>query len=191
MTPFSAKQLEKAIVDTLDQRILDYLNTFFPGTAPPASITRRNTIDNWVEEQLPCIVVASIGLIGEAPPKRGEAHRPTFTLPFGVGVATIVSAATQTDTRDVAEDYAACIRHLLLQYQSLGLPQGVVEGITYVDERYNELVDADHNRSMLASTVFFAIGINDKIGPKPPVLEDPWGRAIVDVQIAVQTSVEE
>jgi hypothetical protein len=112
-------------------------------------------------------------------------------LPFGVGVAAIVSAATQTDTRDVAEDYAACIRHLMLQYPSLGLPAGVVEGITYVDERYNELVDNDHNRSMLASTVFFVVGINDKLGPKPPLLEDPWGRAIVDVQIAVQTSVEE
>lgn len=191
MTPFSAKQLEMAIVDTLDLRILDYINTFAPGTAPPASITRRNTIDNWVEEQLPCIVVASIGLVGEAPPKRGAAHRPTYTLPFGVGIGTIVSAATQTDTRDVAQDYAACIRHLMLQYQSLGLDEGVVEGITYIDERYNELVDTDQTRTMLAATVFFAVGINDHIGPKPPVIEDPWGRAIVDVQIAVQTSVEE
>lgn len=191
MTPFSAKTLEMAIVDTLDQYILDYINTFAPGTAPPASITRRNTIDNWVEEQLPCIVVASIGLVGETPPKRGAANRPVITLPFGVGIGTIVSAATQTDTRDVAQDYSACIRHLMLQYQSLGLEKGVIEGITYVDERYNELVDSDQNRSLLAATVFFAIQVNDQIGPKPPVLEDPWGSASVDVQISVKASVEE
>jgi hypothetical protein len=73
-----------------------------------------------------------------------------------------------------------------LQYQSLGLDKGVVEEIIYVDERYNELVDADQNRSLLAGTVFFTVLVNDKLGPKPPVLEDPWGRALVDVQIAVQ-----
>ena len=186
MTPFSAKLLENAIVSTLDQHIMEYLDTFFPGTCPPGSITRRNTIDNWVEEQLPCIVVASIGLVGESPHKRGDAHRPIYTLPFGVGIGTIVSAATQVDTRDIAEDYAACIRHLMMQYQSLGLDRGVVEEIIYVDERYNEVVDADHNRSLLAGTVFFTVLVNDQLGPKPPVLEDPWGRALVDVQIAVQ-----
>jgi hypothetical protein len=186
MTPFSAKQLERAIVDTLDRSIMDYLNTFFPGTEPPGSITRRNTITNWVEEQLPCIVVASIGLVGDAPRKRGDAHRPVYTLPFGVGIGTIVSAATQQDTRDIAEDYAACIRHLMLQNQSLGLDKGMVEEIIYVDERYNELVDPDHNRSLLAGTVFFSVLVNDQLGPKPPVVEDPWGRALVDVQIAVQ-----
>jgi len=186
MAPFSAKVLEGAIIDTLDQHIMEYLDTFFPGTAPPGSITRRNTITNWVEEQLPCIVVASIGLVGDAPRKRGDAHRPTYTLPFGVGIGTVVSAATQADTRDLAEDYAACIRHLMLQYQSFGLDKGVVEEVIYIDERYNEMVDPDHNRTLLAGTVFFSVLVNDHLGPKPPVTEDPWGRALVDVQIAVQ-----
>jgi len=165
VTPFSAKQLERAIVDTLDLHVMEYLDTFFPGTAPPGSITRRNTITNWVEEQLPCIVVASIGLVGDAPRKRGDAHRAMYTLPFGVGIGTVVSAATQTDTRDLAEDYTACIRHLMLQYQSLGLDAGIVEEVIYVDERYNELVDPDHNRSLLAGTACCCVLINDKLGP--------------------------
>jgi hypothetical protein len=190
MTPFSAKRLEAAVMDTLDLYMGVYLDTFAPGTAYPASITRRNTIDNWVEEQLPCMIVASIGLVGEAPAKRGGGARPIYTLPFGVGIGTVVSAATQTDTRDVAQDYCACVRHLILQYQKLGLEDGVVEEVIYVDERYNEMVDQDHNRTLLAGTVFFTVLINDKMGPKPPALEDPWGRALVDV-IAIPVQAEE
>lgn len=187
MAPFSAKHLEKAIVATIDANIVTYLDTFAPGTAHPCSITRRNTVDNWVEEQLPCIVVASIGLVGEAPAKRGgESGRPMYELPFGVGIGIIVSAATQTDTRDVAQDYASCIRHLMLQHKKLGLPDGVVADLSYVDERYNELVDPDMNRSLLAAIVFFSVLVNDQLGPLPPALEDPWGRAIPFVELVVE-----
>lgn len=165
MAPFSAKTMENSIKDILIENMPTYLELYCPGVEHPRSIQRRNAVDRWAEDQMPSIVVASVG-ITDVPERTtgGDDGRPMYLTNWGIGIGAIVMAADQESTRDVAEDYAAVIRTLILHNKSLG---GIAQDTFWVREDYDEFFVPDMERTLLAAVVLFQARIYIPIEPKP------------------------
>jgi hypothetical protein len=181
MAPFSGKLLEQALIELLRDKMPLYLEEYLPGVQHPRSYMRRNRVDRWAEDQLPSIVVASVGLTGDRPQKTrgGDDGREMFITHWGFGIGAIVMSSDQESTRDIAEDYAAIARTLILHNKSL---TGIAEDTTWVDESFDEMFIQEMERTLLASVVLFSTQINVPTEPKPREIIRTADSVTVDVR---------
>lgn len=131
----------------------------------PRSYSRRNEFDHWPEEQIPAVIVVSPGLVGR-PVANGSGE---FRGQWGVGVAVIAEGQDVNNTRDLVGYYTAAIRALILQRPSLG---GFAMGVTWEDERYDDISDIDVGRTLASGQVVFQVEVegivSTKAGPVTP-----------------------
>lgn len=138
--------------------------------ARPRSWKTANEMDRWPDDQLPAIIIISTGLTGDRPTAEGDG---SVRAPWGLGVAAVVSANTFGNTRTLALRYAAAIRACLSQNQSLRRAlDGSVRGVTWLDERYNELPPED-GRTIMAARLLFEVEVADviNVNTRPPEAE--------------------
>lgn len=109
------------------------------------------TFDNWPEDQLPCILVMSLG-VAEPPVKTSDTYRARWTI----NVAAICSARTEAETRMHAMYLLAAHRAILLQRPSLN---GNARGVVWTDEDYTQLA-YDDARTLAASQAAFTIEVD-------------------------------
>lgn len=172
----------------VEQDVLEHLQTWMgtylaeverqSGLAPLPPVrswTSHNEFDKWPEEQIPCVLIVSPGLAG-APVKDGDG---TYRASWSLGVAVIVSGASRDDTNHLAKLYSAAVRAILLQHPGLA---DDCRGVTWVDERYDDLPPED-GRTLAAGQNVFAIEytnvLNSRLGPAAPS-EDPEEWVLVD-----------
>lgn len=125
------------------------------------------SFDKWPEDQLPAVLLISVGL-AEEPLKAGNgAYRARWQM----GVACIVSASTQADAHAMAMLYIAAHRAILVQRPSL---EGVAQGIVWQDENYDDL-PYDDTRSLAAGQAIFTVEVDGVVttGAGPLVPSDP------------------
>jgi hypothetical protein len=135
----SAYDVERAALDTLRKWIDTYLGEAEAqhgrarNSLPrPRSYTTSNSFDKWPEDQLPCVLLVSPGIL-EPPQARGDGA--IFAV-FSLGVAAIVSTAQMADTEELAKLYVCALRTCLIQQRSLG---GCESGTEWLDETYDDL----------------------------------------------------
>lgn len=151
-------EIEDAVVAILRAALPTYLSHVEQGKglAPgfwvrPKSWSVRNDIEHWPEETLPHVIIVSTGLTGQ-PVKEG---RGTYRVPWYIGVGAVVSADNQLNTRRMAYGYAAAIRTLMVQQQSLGQAlDGTVRGVTWMDGRNGEMPPEDGRTLWMSRQVF-------------------------------------
>lgn len=129
-------------------------------------------IEKWPEDQLPMLLIMSTGLA--EPPKREG--RGLYRASWNCGIAAI-TAGGGADPADSAKRtagyYQGAVRAAMLQHPSLG---GFAAGVTWVDERYDEL-PVEQSRSMAAASGFFRIeveGVADSTGGVATVPDNPY-----------------
>ena len=88
-------------------------------------------------------------------------------------------AADQESTCDIAEDYAAVVRTLILHNKSLG---GVAQDTWWVDESYDEFFVQEMERTLLSSVVMFQAQVHIPIDPKPREIVGVADSVTVDVR---------
>lgn len=151
--------------------------------------------EKWPEDQLPCVLLVCPGLAEQPMPNGGGVYRAKYAL----GLAVIVSAATMSDTAELAKLYVACMRAALLQHSSL---EGFAIGVDWLDENYDDL-PSDDDRSLGAGQAVFAVELdafarrwNGPVTPsEPPPVDtdplpvDPTVQTITDVHIDVERVV--
>jgi len=98
------------------------------------------SLDKWPEDQLPAVVLVSVGL-AERPLKDGGGR---YRGRWDMGVACVCSARTQMESHANAQRYMAALRDLFLQKPSLG---GMASGVDWQGEQYDQL-DYDDLRSI-------------------------------------------
>jgi len=155
----SAYDVERAALDTLRKWIDTYLGEAEAqhgrqrNSLPrPRSYTTTNSFDKWPEDQLPCVLLVSPGVL-EPPQVRGDG---TFYAVFSLGVAAIVSTAQMADTEELAKLYVCALRTCLIQQRSLG---GFAAGTEWLDETYDDLPSEDW-RSLGAGQAIFAVEVD-------------------------------
>lgn len=135
----------------------------------PRSYDTVNEFRKWPENQLPAVIVVSPGL-AEVPLTEGDGRtRATWV----VGIGVVVSARDKRSTGNLAKLYAAVVRALMMQQQSLG---GIGMGSTWRHETYTD-IPADDERTLGACQVIFEVECGDVVSqskglPAPP--EDPY-----------------
>jgi len=98
------------------------------------------TIDKMPEDQLPAIILVSIGL-AERPLKRGDG---TYSGRWDMGLACVCTARTQDEAHAIAHLYMTAMRVLFIQRPAL---DGWASGTDWMGERYDQL-DYDEHRSI-------------------------------------------
>lgn len=134
----------------------------------PRTINVMNGFEKWPEDQLPCLLIVSTGLI-EEPMRLGDG---TYWAKWDLVIGAITSARTQAESWDLAKLYGAAIRALILQNQTLG---GFSRGCDWITERYDDLSIEDH-RSLASATVAFSVEVESVVRDAGPstVPIDPY-----------------
>lgn len=153
---FVAHKLEIAVMDTLARWMPTYLAEIEnqlgaeEGRIPaPRTYTTKNEFSFWPADQYPVCVVVSPGL-AEAPRREGNGN---YTAWWSLGVGVIASANTEEATNNLSKIYAAAVRAIMLQQQTMS-PAGsppVTAGIEWLDESYDDLPDENQERTLRAS----------------------------------------
>lgn len=135
-----------------------------PFYSRPRSITTTNHFAKWDEDQLPAIVIISNGF--SAPPKKkGDG---TYNTWWGLGVAVVVSAVDEQETRDMASDYTLALLAIFAQRQSLN---GFANGIEIADVNFDDIDDGDR-RSLASGQIIMSVEVDDvvqaNVGPSVP-----------------------
>jgi hypothetical protein len=154
----------------------------------PRGFVTSPSLDKWPEDQLPALLVISIGL-SEPPLKSGDGR---FRARWDMGLACVVSARTQSESRALAMRYMAALRALFVQRPSL---DGNAAGTVWTGESYESL-DYDDVRSLMAGIASFTVEVADVVTANagPLVADvpltpdtDPWNdwpiAELVDVQV--------
>jgi hypothetical protein len=158
----------------------------------PRSYTVAPSLDKWPEDQLPAVLVISVGT-SEPPLREGGG---SYRARFDVGAGCVCSSRTQAETRRAAMLYAAALRLLLIQRPSL---DGHASGTVWTSESYDEL-DFDDGRTLGAGVVAFTVEVHEvalaNAGPLERDLPlspdtDPWPDDPIadDVEVAVESVV--
>lgn len=175
--------VEQAVMALLQRWMDTYLNAVerLHGldagyTARPRSWIHKPELEKWPEDQLPSVIVISTGL-DDRPVKDG---RFRYRVPWLIGIAVVCSAGgpdPQTASRQMAYRYAATIRAIMVQKQSMDKAlNGTVRGIDWIDGRNNELPDQPgDDRTIYASRQVFRLEVDDvlteaagPLDPEPP-----------------------
>lgn len=141
------------------------------------SWTTSPSLDKFPEDQLPAVVLISVGL---APPPEmtgGSVYNARWLL----SIAAVVSTATQEASHRLAELYVAAHRALLLNRQSL---DGFgANGTEWADESYDDL-PFDDTRTLGFGIAHFIVQVDDvqtkyagPTAPDAPLTPDdtaPW-----------------
>lgn len=141
----------------------------------PRGFVTSPSLDKWPEDQLPALLVISIGL-SEPPLRSGDGR---FRARWDMGLACIVSARKQEEARSLAMLYMAALRALFVQRPSLG---GNAAGTVWTGESYESL-DFDDVRTLMAGIASFTVEVADVVtanaGPLRPDVPltpdtEPW-----------------
>jgi hypothetical protein len=126
--------------------------------------------DHWAEDQLPGCMVVAPGLM-DTPVTRGDGK---IEAQWQVAVAAVVSGQDSSGSFRLAQWYAACIRALMVQHQSL---DGFSEQVDWVDEAYDDYTFEDA-RTMASGLVAFVVltaeAVNKKRGMRGDAPDDPY-----------------
>lgn len=136
--------------------------------------------DRWPEDQLPSLVVACPGTLGE-PKSDGEgAYHATFAVEVGV----IVSANEEGATNRLAKRYAAAVRAILVQHSSLG---GFARGLDWMGEAYDRVVERPDQRMLRATVLPFSVEVDDVVqaahGPTELPVEDAGPYDVDEIEV--------
>lgn len=178
----SGDDVETWVVETLQKWLSTYLSEverqhdLEAGVLQrPRSIVRTGGLDKFPEDQLPALLVISVGT-SEDPLKEGTG---AYRARWDVGAGCVVSARTMQETRVLAMHYGAALRALLVQRPSL---DGHAAGTVWKSETYDDL-DFDDGRSLAIAAVAFTVEVHDVVlanaGPTAPDAPltpdtDPW-----------------
>lgn len=176
--------VEDAVLDVLKRGLPTYLGEIENQRGltrgfyqRPKTYEVKSEVEKLPEEQVPMILVVSTGLTGR-PVKDG---RGLYRVPWYIGVAGIVSADNKTNTRRMAYRYAAAIRTLLVNFQTLNNAlDGSVRGVEWVDGRNNE-IPPDGDRTLWLSRQVFEVEVGNVLDqssgpltlPALPVNQNP------------------
>lgn len=136
---------------------------------PIKSWLKANQLNKENADQLPSLVVVSPGLSnGVRPKKEGDGSlRVSFTIAIGV----FASANNRENTLKLVRIYAAVVRMIMLQKQALG---GVSDGVTWVDESYDDNFQFVDNETLSACEVVFEVEVSGFGNARGgPVVPDP------------------
>jgi hypothetical protein len=123
------------------------------------------SFDKWPEDQLPAVVLVSVGLM-EPPLREGDGR---YRGRWGMSLGVVCSARTQELSHEQSMLYLAAHRAILLQRPSL---EGHAAGISWLDEDYTSL-PYDDVRSLGAGTAAFSIEVRGiTLGDAGPVTPD-------------------
>lgn len=154
--------------------------------ALPRSITNRDDVLKYPEDQLPAIVVASTGLAPFDPMEEGDG---TVRAWWELNIAVVASAATEKDTELITKMHATLIRTIMLQQ---GTASRVASGIMWRDESYDDIITDEQERSLGAAILTFHVLIDNVVnrwaGPtEPPGIPGAeWPTAntiIIDIEL--------
>lgn len=127
----------------------------------PRSYHRTDSFDNFVENQLPAIIMVSPGF-SRPPTIEGDGQMNGY---FAFGVGVIVSARDKESTNNVLAIYLGALMALMLQKRSLGR---LAWGCDLIDMSSDELGDED-SRSLAGGQMEFELYIdnitNRQLGP--------------------------
>lgn len=165
----SGRVLELAIQATLERWIEEYLVELAhqqgrpnDPLAPFASYNVRPRGEHWPEDKIPAIIIVNAGLEKE-PSHDGDG---LYEAEWRIGCVIIASGLDEGNARQNAEDYAACVRTLLVQRRGeLG-----VSHVRWVAETYEEAA-AEQGRTLSGAVVEYTMAmpgvLNRYKGPAP------------------------
>lgn len=171
----SGRVLELAIEATVDRWIGEYLEELAhqqgqPNNplAPFASYNVRPKGEHWPEDQIPAIIIVNAGLEKE-PAHDGDG---LYEAEWRIGCVIIASGQDEGNARQNAEDYAACVRTLLVHRRGeLG-----VSHVRWVAETYDEAA-AESGRTLSGAVVEYVMTmpavLDRSRGPSPASVPDP------------------
>jgi hypothetical protein len=163
-----------------------------PGSlATPRGYIAASQFQHWPEDQLPVVVVVSPGF-ARPPRTAGDGRVRAY---FSIGAGVIVSAARREAARENGQLYAAAMRALVMQNESL---DGFATGVELLDEDYSDFPFIS-TRTLMSARVVFVVAVDDVVtvglgtgGPWGPPIDPPnpvdppeWPRvreALVDVR---------
>lgn len=157
----AGSDVEEACMGVLKRWTSTYLSEverqhgLIAGAIPrPRSWTVAPSLDKYPEDQVPALLLISVGL--QPPPSRdaGGVYRARWLMGLGI----VFSARTQAESHRIAELYLSALRLTLLQRQSLdGFDS---DGTDWLDEQYGP--DAyDDARSLGWGTAQFTVEVAD------------------------------
>jgi hypothetical protein len=154
--------VEQWCLDTLKEWSSTYLaelerqNGIEEGTVPRLrSYATAPSFDNWPEDQLPGLVLISVGL-AEAPARSGDG---SYNARWQMALGLVVSARTEAESHALAMLYVAAHRALLIQRPSLG---GRALGVDWLDEDYAQ-GSFDDQRSLALGQASFTVGVENVV----------------------------
>lgn len=189
----TAPEVEQAVTAVIEERIEEYVARMerhagrnVKSIALPKSYITKNDLDHWPEESLPSVVVTAPGLDG--PPKmEGDG---SYRAKWLVGVGVVVGATSTSKAIELSKLYGAAVRELLIQNSSL---EGFSEGITWENEKYDDLGDQD-SLNLAAASVIIGVevrGVANRSGgtmepPKEPYEEPGDPSTVESTQVTVK-----
>jgi hypothetical protein len=175
-TNVSGHEVEVAMAETIKL----YLPLYLPvGWATPRSFRHDNDVDKWPETALPAIIIVCPGL-ADQPVRYMNRGEPSWRMNFAMGVAVVVSARTEAETRHFCQDYTAMVRQLVCHHPSL---DGFAEGLDWIEERYDAMDDSLRlKRTLYAGITMFQVQVETLIGPRPDL---PYGPVIQTSDVTV------
>lgn len=142
----------------------------------PRAYVVAPSLDKYPEDQLPCILLISVGL-AERPLRNGDGR---FRTLWQMGLACVCSAATMAETHRMAHHYGAALYALFNQRPSL---DGKADGVDWLDYDVGDTIDYDDQRSLAAGIASFTVQVDAAVSagagpvtPGDPLTPDtdPW-----------------
>lgn len=128
--------------------------------------------EDWADRpdgDLPGVVIVCPGLLDEP-----TVHGGRVTLKWALGIGVVCSGVDAKDAEKNAKGYGSCVRNIFMrQARSLG---GVIDALTYVNERYDEYDPTDNNTQFLATAMLSWVAevtVDGRFGKIPDHLIDP------------------
>jgi hypothetical protein len=151
--------------------------------------TTTPSFDNWPEDQLPAVMLVSVGL-AEPPFKQGSGE---YRARWQMGLACVTSAAKLEQAHELAMLYVAAHRAVLVQRPSL---EGRAAGVVWQDENYDDL-PLDDLRSLSAGQAVFTVEVHEvtqanagPLTPSEPLTPDTDPHPEWPLAETVETEVE-
>jgi hypothetical protein len=153
-----------------------------PGTLPlPRQIVRSSEIEKFPEDQLPCLMLGSPGLIDPPEPDGAGYYTATWQILLGIEIV----AGPNRRALELARHYTLALRACAVQQQQdPGVDTGVqIVRVDWRDERYDQL-DSIDDRTVCVGRVELAVTaanvtqrglgpLDPIIAPQPPLPESP------------------
>lgn len=177
------------------QRLLDWLpymkalveaqNGYDCGQLPALKgIVTASELARWPEDQIPCAIIVSPGTVDDSV-KKGEG---SYQADYSIAVAVVTGAASEADTRLLAELYGAAVRGAVLHRRKLAEDISV-KG--WGGESFDDF-DPEKRRTRMGSLNLFTVEVenlaNWKAGPIGDPPDDPCAAA--QQWIAQQVDIE-